>query len=357
MQNPHLADSESLQCPHPDNREKNNTPDANSIRRTHKVYGYHNCNRDQPSTFDGDRQEIHDTSGQHTGSMTDTLPEPTGLDAAGYITREGSLQRVTREFTPVTAAAGHGIRAAYGAAGTPGGLHGAYLYGSVPRGTAVPGVSDLDLLVLLDRPPTEADRAAARALETALNAEFPQVDGVGAVLSHAATVLSPLERHDFGFFVACLCTPLLGADLADRLPGYRPVSLLAKETNGDLALFLPRWRESVARIEQTERPADAEAERRALGRTVARRLVRTGFTLVMPRWGGWTSDLEFSAEIFGHYYPEWTHPGRAAQLRAAARYGRTPSADPAALRMLLDDLGPWLAEEYTSLHGTKAPRP
>ena len=33
------------------------------------------------------------------------------------------------------------------------------------------------------------------------------------------------------------------------------------------------------------------------------------------------------------------------------------SADPAALSMLIDHLGPWLAAEYTAAHGEKAPRP
>ena len=72
----------------------------------------------------------------------------------------------------------------------------------------------------------------------------------------------------------------------------------------------------------------------------------------MPRWGGWTSDLDRSARLFARYYPE-----RAGQLRRAAVIARTPSADPAVLTMLIDDLGPWLAAEYTAVHGTKARRP
>ncbi|WP_020418336.1 hypothetical protein [Amycolatopsis sp. ATCC 39116] len=85
---------------------------------------------------------------------------------------------------------------------------------------------------------------------------------------------------------------------------------------------------------------------------MARRLVRTGFTLVMPRWGGWTSDLARSAELFGRYYPE-----RLGQMRTAAVTAREPTATPAILDMLIDDLGPWLAAEYTAIHGERAPRP
>ena len=79
--------------------------------------------------------------------------------------------------------------------------------------------------------------------------------------------------------------------------------------------------------------------------------MRTGFTLVMPRWGGWTSDLDESAAVFGHYYP-----ARADQMRVAAAVGRAPAADRAVLGMLIGDLGPWLAAEYVAEHGRKTPR-
>jgi uncharacterized protein len=264
-----------------------------------------------------------------------------GLDGEGFIAREGSLDRVSEVFVPVVAAA----RAAIGEVFGPGRLHSAYLYGSVPRGTAVPGVSDLDLLLALRQEPTRADRDDANRLGSSLDACFRQVNGVGMLLFSIGTLLSEHERHDLGWFVACLCTPLLGDDLATALPRYRPTTLLARETNGDLGLALPRWRARAA-------AAGTPAERCAISRGAARRIVRTGLTLVMPRWGGWTSDLIKSAEVFADYYPQ-----RAGQMRQAAAVARTPSADPTVLRMLIEDLGPWLAAEYTAVHGQKSPRP
>ncbi|MDG9719755.1 nucleotidyltransferase domain-containing protein [Streptomyces sp. DH24] len=263
-----------------------------------------------------------------------------GLDVDGTIAREGALDRVAAAFVPVVDAARARITETFG--GTR--LHSAYLYGSVPRGTAVPGVSDLDLQLALHGEPTEADRTDARIIEDELDRAFPQIDGVGILLTGARVLLSDAERHDGGFFIACLCTPLLGPDLADQLPRYRPTTLLARETNGDLARVLPLRRAQAAE-------ATTDAERRALCRLVGRRIVRTGFTLIMPRWGGWTSDLDQSAGLFGRYYPE-----RVEQMRVAASVGRAPSADPAVLGMLLNDLGPWLAAEYTAVHGEKTPR-
>jgi uncharacterized protein len=275
-----------------------------------------------------------------------------GLDDAGYIAREGSLSRVPEEFAPVVADARARIAEVFDATR----LHSAYLYGSVPRGTAVPGVSDLDLLLALHHAPDDADRAAARALEAALDEAFPQVDGVGVVLSSTGTLLSELERYDLGWMVACLCTPLLGDDLAARLPRYRPSSLLARETNGDLAPALARWRGRAAALSGLADDPAADPERRRLNRAVSRRIVRTGLSLVMPRWGGWTSDLAESAAVFGRYYPERDHPGRAVQMDLAAAVALGRGTGASAPGMLLDDLGPWLAAEYRAVHGERTPR-
>jgi hypothetical protein len=263
-----------------------------------------------------------------------------GLDSQGYIAREGSLARVPPVFRPVVAAARDRLPAVLGTR-----LHSAYLYGSIPRGTARVGRSDLDLLVALREEPTDADRDAVRELGEALDGRFEEIDGVGTLLYGRARLLSELETYDLGWFVACLCTPLLGEDLAAYLPRYRPDSLLARETNGDLALLLPRWRERIA-------AAQTDEERRRLVRFMSRHLVRTGFTLVMSRWNGWTSDLGEMAEAFARYYPQ-----RAHDLRTAAVLGHEPTSDPGLLQSYVDDLGPWLAAEYARVHGTKAPRP
>lgn len=264
-----------------------------------------------------------------------------GLRDDGTIAREGSLDLVPAAYVPVVDAARALLTEVFGRSR----LHSAYLYGSIARGGAVPGVSDLDLMLALREEATTADRADAGAVEVALATSFPLLSGVGIEMSSAGVLLSELERFDLGFFIACLCTPLLGDDLAEQLPRYHPTGLLARETSGDLALMLPRWHTRAAE-------AVTGADRRALSRAVSRKLVRTGFTLVMPRWGGWTSDLRRSAEVFGHYYPE-----RAEQLGTAATVARAPSADPSLLAMLIDDLAPWLAGEYTAVHGIKAPRP
>lgn len=257
-----------------------------------------------------------------------------GLDRDGFIRREGALSRVASEF-----AAPVGVLRERCAAAYP--RQSLYLYGSVPRGTAVPGLSDLDALVVMDRRPTEADHAAADAIEHALDAAHPHVSGVGILLESRDRILSEAERYDLGFFVACLCTPVTGEDLAAHLPRYRPTVRLARDTNGEIADALARAR---ARL-------DAQPDQtRTLCRGMARKIVRTGFTLVMPRWGGWTSDMELTHRVVTDYYPQWREP-----LREAITLARRPRGERAVVERLLD-FGDQIAEEYATTIGVKSTR-
>src|ERR1700749_4905159 len=101
--------------------------------------------------------------------------QPTGLDEDGYIAREGDLSRVPEIFAPVVDTAETAILSVFG----PERLHSAYLYGSIPRGTATPGVSDLDVTLALRAEPAEADRTEANAIESSLDDRFPQAYWVG----------------------------------------------------------------------------------------------------------------------------------------------------------------------------------
>lgn len=258
-----------------------------------------------------------------------------GLDAGGYIRREGSLDRVAPAFDAVVTSLGGCLAARFGSR-----LHSGYLYGSIPRGTAVPGRSDLDAVVLLRESPTGPDLEAVAGLAYELDQRHAVIDGAGLLLWPVSRILDPAERYDLGFFLACLCTPLLGEDVGCMLPRYRPTRRLARDTNGDITAFLARARE---RLEGT---GGADVGR--LCRQVARKLVRTGFTLVMPRWGGWAGSLDVMAAVFGRYYP-----AQAGAMAGAARLAVDPSSDPVVVAGLITGVGGWLAGEYGRVIGVK----
>ena len=112
-----------------------------------------------------------------------------GLDASGRVRREGDLGRVGPAFSPLVTQTEWALRAEFGER-----LHSLYLYGSVPRGTAVEGRSDLDVSVVLHDRVDDGDRARATDLAAALDRSTTAVDGIGILVDPRARLLAPAER-------------------------------------------------------------------------------------------------------------------------------------------------------------------
>lgn len=257
-----------------------------------------------------------------------TLPTDRGLDAHGHVRREGDLRLVQPEFTALVRAYVEAARAAFGDD-----LDSVYLYGSIPRGTARVGVSDLDGQLLLRRPPTEADRATVRRLEAELGAAHPEVCFVGILLDSRAALTAPDERWDGGFHLRVLCTPLWGPDAGEEVAPHPAGPELARAVQGDWRGALARARQQVTRT----RPDDPAA--RPLCRSVGRRLTRIAFTWVLPRWGGWSSDPVVMHRVVAALEPSWEAP-----VAAAVRLGWHGEQDLALAGNLLDGF----ADELTA---------
>lgn len=260
-------------------------------------------------------------------------PEPDrGLDAEGFVRREGDPSRVQAEFREVVEGFVEAVRSLF-----RDDLDSVYLYGSIPRGTARVGLSDLDGQVLLTRTPTQTDQEALEGVERQLTAAYPQVSVVEILLDSRSALVDPADRHDGGFHIRVLCTPLWGPDAGEEVAPHRPDLDLAKGVQGDWQRALARLRGQAGTL-RTDPARQAVAERQAaaaqqpdpaqrpdaarelvpklrvapeeaaLCRAVGRRLSRIAFSWVMPRWGGWSSDPEVMARVVGHVEPGWAAP-------------------------------------------------
>lgn len=259
-----------------------------------------------------------------------------GLDERGRIRREGDLAQVDAAFTPLVLAAEDCLKSMLGER-----LHSIYLYGSVPRGSAVVGRSDLDLEVVLHDDPTETERIAIDELAADLGRATDVVSEVGIIVAGRPRLLSAAERHDHAFQISCLCTPLWGRDLAEELPDQYPTIDLARNiTSGTQAAFI---RLNTALADRTGAGADFVRQR------VGRRIARLAFTCVLARWPGWTSDPTTIQTVVTAYYPE-----RPAELASCIRlgWGRLSGHPPISPRdheeavALLATAAPWWTAEH-----------
>lgn len=251
-----------------------------------------------------------------------------GLDHAGFIRPEVSLDRVDPLYLPVVDDFREGCRAAFAED-----LHSLYLCGSVVKGTARPGMSDLDAVAVLRVAPDAGHEAVGREVARVVEKRHRFLTGASFGLFHRDVILSRAQRYDMGFFVKCLCACVDGEDLARVLPRFRPSRALARGANGNIRRLLGDRRERLATAEPDEVAF--------VCRGIMRKIIRTGFTLVMPRYRGWTSDLEPAVAIFSAYYPE-----QEVAMREALALALTPSGDRWVVLGVLNTLGSWLDNEY-----------
>jgi hypothetical protein len=254
------------------------------------------------------------------------------LDPEGYIVPEADLANVQPEYRGLPEAAADLLGRELGQR-----LHGGYLYGSVVRGNAVPGRSDLDLLAVLWTPAEAADRLAAGRVERGLVARVPVLTTAGVGLTHLDEVTSPRQRYGMQVFLRDLSVCIVGQDLRPGLPPTRPSAAVAAAFHEDTPAVLARAREAL-RVR-----ADPEDVRRA-GRVATRRMVQAGFAVAMARDGVWATVLEEQATAVAAAFPQW-----ASAARQAAEQGRRPVADPDTVAELLDTFGRWAEEALARL--------
>lgn len=272
--------------------------------------------------------------------MRDARGEARGLDAEGFVRREGDPSRVQPDFAPLVERYVVRAREVLGPA-----LDSVYLYGSIPRGTARPGVSDLDGQLLLTREPTPEDLAAVEGLEAELAAAHPQVSVVEILVDARSALTDPGDRHDGGFHVRVLCTPFWGPDAGVEVAPHRPDLALATGVQGDWRAALDRLVAQVAAAGGEVAAGDAQPGAQAGGwaeparvcRGVGRRLARIAFSWVLPRWGGWTSDPRVQLRVVGELEPGWATP-----MADAVRLGWDGETDLELARALLDRWAPLL---------------
>jgi hypothetical protein len=263
------------------------------------------------------------------------------LDPEGYIRPEADLAKVQPEYRGVPDAAAGLLANEFGPH-----LHSAYLYGSVVRGNAVPGRSDLDLIAVLRAAPTDEDRVRAGRVERALVERFPVLVSAGVGLSHLQEIRSPAQRYSGQVFLRELAVCIYGQDLRPSLPRTKPSAAVAAGFHADTHAVLARARETLATS------TDPEVIRRTC-RVASKRMVQVGFAVVMAREGVWATVLEDQAAAVGAAFPQW-----AEAARHAAEQGRRPVADADVVGELLDSFGRWAEDaldqavsEPSNLHG------
>lgn len=216
-------------------------------------------------------------------------------------------------------------------------LHSLYVRGSLPRGFAVEGVSDIDCYAFLHDDDDEIDRGWIEAACRELDARHPFQTGIEIIPFSLKGILDPAPSGLYRilqFSVGSNCLCIYGEDLGPRLPRFRPGPEIAVR-----AANLPSEMETARAALAQAKSAD---EAKEWCGWIMKRIVRTGFELVMEREQAYTRDLYFCYEAFARHYPE--HKRRMYRCLELAVQ---PSADATEILAVMAGLGAWVIDRAT----------
>lgn len=211
-----------------------------------------------------------------------------GLDCQGFIRNDCAFERLQPEFKPVVDATVLALVHQF-----PEQLVGIYLYGSVARGLAVVGRSDLDVSVVLNTPIGEEEREIFAQISGQIPQHYPEISKLDIDPGHIECIWEREQRYYWQFWLKHCCCCIWGEDLADGLSPHTPSRHIAHALNGDLLTFTEQMRVPFSKMDDA-----------AVVKVLGKKLIRAAYYFVAEQDNSWYTDLAHCTEVAKRYYPE-----------------------------------------------------
>ncbi len=213
-------------------------------------------------------------------------------------------------------------------------LHSIYLYGSVARKTAVPGKSNIDVVIVTKRAFEENKTTLLNTIRWRFQKNFPFVNGVSVKTALVDDVVTLESIFTWGFMLKHCCVCVYGEDLAECFGDFEPSWEIAKHWNQDVGDWIPILRERIAK-------ANSQVELLNAQQTMAKKLLRASYSLVMYRDKQWLDDPIECGDNFLRYHPE-----KQLEIERLGLLMRDRIIPKRSVIGLLDSFGPWLVQQY-----------
>jgi uncharacterized protein len=260
--------------------------------------------------------------------MPDRIGRWWPLDAAGHILNDAHLDSMQPAFQRVVSAAVQAYIQHIEAD-----LDSIYVTGSVARGLAIPGLSDLNMFAVTaaDADPDLVLRDWLPEVETCLLDQFPDLADVQLEIWPYYYVFDDPSRFSIGGFILkthSVC--VWGSDLSTSLPDYQVTPAIA---NDDLVLLAADLAQARAALAEDPSPENT----RYWCRIICKTLLWCAFGLVQMAEGQHTRDVDLGYAAFARHYP-----GHAREMRRVLDGVNQPLDDADTVLHLLDTTGAWL---------------
>ena len=212
-------------------------------------------------------------------------------------------------------------------------VHSIYVRGTVSRGEAIEGISDIDTFAVITKKSEEIDRSWVKEVRKALDQKFDFSTGVefGFVAYEELFEGDGLFNDRFTIKTQSAC--VYGDDLAQKIPPFRADIETASHFHRNLKKVLENAKKGIANNPDKE-------DVREWCRWVMKRIIRAGFILVMDKEQVFTRDLYPSYELFSKHFPE-----QEPKMKMALDLAINPTDDPNKIENFLSDFGVWMERQ------------
>ncbi len=216
-------------------------------------------------------------------------------------------------------------------------LHSIYLYGSVARREAVPERSNLDVTLITTAPLTSKEQTLINTIKIRFKSKYPQISSVVFNIGSVDEVLQIESIFSWGFWLRHCCVCIFGDDLSTRFGDFEPSWEIAKNMNMDI----DEWVETYIKKISATQDINTQVE---LQKIIAKKLLRSCYSLVMHRDKGWYDHPILCARQFLQYYPE-----KQTEIERVVILLKGHKIPKRSVIALLQQFGGWVITEFMKI--------
>lgn len=258
----------------------------------------------------------------------DKLQPGYGLDHEGYIVSDVSLDNISELYYECIEESIRALKLMF-----PEKLHSIYLYGSVGRGDATPGKSDLDLLILFKNKLLKNERTELHNLQQRLSKKYIEIIREVGIATAEYDYVMDADNYYEQAFIREICTCLYGEDISKHFGPYKLTSEIPISFNGNIKMSLEK---SLNKLTN----ADADTFK-IITQNFSRKLIRTYYSMVMVRSQIWTTRLDEQAIVVKRYFKD-----KEKIIEMLLEWIESPPVDYETVYELFEEEGQWLVVNF-----------
>lgn len=214
-------------------------------------------------------------------------------------------------------------------------IHSIYVRGSVARGVALSGLSDIDLVIITKNPLVSFNKDWQRKFVRELRKRYKQVDDVEFDLVPYTKIMNFNSPSGIRVLLTLQSKCILGEDLIEKFPILK--------TDNSAFVHIPFFHGFQDQITNTIKTKEVFLP--AYIPWVTKRYIRTGFELCIEREKVFTRDLYPCYEIFTKYYPL-----HKQQMYKILEQCIKPTWSKNELLYCINHFGEWLSKEISKFY-------